>query len=84
MESILSIQIKDEKDVDRSHLGDSCATSMVEPSHYSGHLNIAKVSVEIEHSMNRSMKEIPKDERQNIWKPRFFKMYLEAMSNGVD
>ena len=39
IESILSITIMDEKDIDRSHHNESCATSM-NNSHYSGHLNM--------------------------------------------
>lgn len=41
IESILSITIRDEKDLDRS--ADSCTTSIAN-SHYSGHLNLSKVS----------------------------------------
>ena len=84
IESILSISIKDEKDVDHSHLNDSCATSMAAQSHFSGHLNMIKVNEEIELSMSVSMKEVPKEERDNIWKPRFFKMYLEGLSKDIE
>ena len=72
----------DEKDVDDHHLNDSNATS-VNLSHFSGHLNMNRVSEEIDHSMDLSMKDISIDERQNIWKPKFFRMYLEGLSNGV-
>lgn len=29
------------------------------------------------------MKDISPSERQNIWKPRFFRMYLDGLKNGV-
>ena len=83
IESILNISIKDEKDMDRSQVSDSCANSMMGYSQYGGNINMTKISEEIELSMNVSMRDIPKDERQNIWKPKFFKMYLEGVSNGV-
>ena len=56
IESILSITIMDEKDVDRCHHNESCATSM-NHSHYSGngHLNMKQVGDEIDHSMDLSM-----------------------------
>ena len=81
IESILSITIMDEKDIDHHYHNESCATSM--HSHMSGHLNMKQVSDEIDHSMDLSMKDISPQERQNIWKPRFFKMYIDGLRKGV-
>ena len=33
--------------------------------------------------MDLSMKDISAEERQNIWKPRFFNMYIDGLRNGV-
>lgn len=54
IESILSITIMDEKDIDRSHHSE--ATSM--HSHMDHHLNWQHVSDEIDHSMDLSMRDI--------------------------
>ena len=45
---------------------------------------MTKVNEEIELSMSVSMKDVPKEERNNIWKPKFFKMYLEGLSKDIE
>lgn len=72
IESILSIQIKDEKDLDNHYEANSCATSMDNRSMISAvshkratKLNMSKVSHDIDMAMNGSvsMRDIPQDER---------------------
>jgi hypothetical protein len=41
---------------------------------------MSKVGEEIELSMKKKKKNISQEERQNIWKPKFFKMYLQGVT----
>ena len=82
LESILSINIMDEKDIDKSSGHDSCATSL---NGTSQKLKMKQVATEIDRSLDHSAyyKDISDDDKQHFFMPKFFKMYLEKVSKGV-